>query len=56
MWIPAPQSFGEIGIDLDGYDVRAGAHERRREDTGPSTEVENEVAGLNARSANQLRG
>jgi hypothetical protein len=48
--------MGELGIDLDGHDTRAGAYERRREDTGPGTEVENEVVGLNARSANQLRG
>jgi hypothetical protein len=56
MWIPASQAFGEVSIDLDGDDVRAGAHERAGEYSGPSTEIENEVVGLNARSANQLRG
>jgi hypothetical protein len=55
VWKPAPQSLGEVGIDLDGHDTRAGAHERRRQDTGPSTEIENEVTGPNARSANELR-
>jgi hypothetical protein len=56
VWIPAPQAFGELGVDLDGHDTRPGAHERRREDTCPSAEVKNEVVGLNARSANKLRG
>jgi hypothetical protein len=55
-WIPALQAFSERGSDLDGDDTRAGAHERRRQDTCPSTEIENEVVGLNARSANKLRG
>jgi hypothetical protein len=45
-----------MGIELDSHDTRAGAHERRREDAGPSAEIENEVVGLNARSPNQLRG
>jgi len=56
VWIPAPQACGEPAIDLDSDDTRAGAHERRREDTGPSTEVEHEVALLHARSADKLRG
>jgi hypothetical protein len=54
--IPAPQAFGEPCIDLDGDDTRAGAHESRCEDTGPGTDVEHEVAGLNAGSADKLRG
>ena len=45
-----------MGIDLDRHDARAGAHKRSGEDTCPSTEVENEVVRLNARSANKLRG
>jgi hypothetical protein len=53
--IAAPQAFRQMGIDLDGYDTRAGPYERRRESAGPSTEIENEVARLNARSANQFR-
>jgi hypothetical protein len=56
MWIPAPQAFGEVGIDLDSDDTRARADERGCQDTGPSTEIEDKVVGLNARSANELRG
>ena len=56
VWVPAPQAFGKPGIDLDGHDSRARAHERAGQDTGSSAEIENEVVGLNARSANQLRG
>ena len=48
--------FGKASIDIDRYDSRACAHERARQDTGSSAEIENEVVGLNARSANQLRG
>ena len=53
--IAAPQAFRQIGIDLHGYDARAGPYECRRQSTGASTEVENEVPWLNARGANQLR-
>jgi hypothetical protein len=56
LWVPALQALGKIGVDLDGDDTRTGAHERRRQYTGSCTEIENEVAGLNVGSANELRG
>lgn len=52
---PVAQTGGKPHIDLHRDDAARATQERSRQNAGSGSEIENEVAGLNARSANQLR-
>jgi hypothetical protein len=52
---PLAQPGGEPRVELDRDDAAGATRERRSQNAGSGSEIEYEVARLNARSANQLR-
>ena len=47
------QQLGGAAVELDGDDARAGIEERGGDDAVAGTEVEHELAGTDARSADE---